>query len=78
MFPNKLKRHLSSAHPSLVEKPKEYFLRKFENLANQKISISTFSHTGQNVAMASYKVAYREARKKTLTIAEELIFPATN
>ena len=28
MLPNKLKRHLSSAHPSLVEKQKEYFLRK--------------------------------------------------
>ena len=25
MLPNKLKRHLSSAHPSLVEKPKKYF-----------------------------------------------------
>ena len=36
MLPNKLNRHLSSAHPSLVEKPKEYFLRKLENLTNPK------------------------------------------
>ena len=43
MLPNKLKRHLSSAHPSLVEKPKECFLRKLENLANEKASISSFS-----------------------------------
>ena len=77
MLPNKLKRHLSSAHPSLVEKPKKYFLRKLENLTNQKASISSFSHTGQNVVMASYKVAYRVARcKKPHTIAEELILPA--
>ena len=78
MLPNKLKRHLSSAHPSLVEKPKEYFLRKLENLTNQKASISSFSHTGQNVVMASYKVAYRVARKKPHTIAEELILPAAS
>ena len=77
MLPNKLKRHLSSAHPTLVEKPKEYFLRKLESLANQKASISSFSHTGQDVVMASYKVAYRVARcKKPHTIAEELILPA--
>ena len=79
MLSNKLKRHFSSAHPSLpvVGKPKEYFLRKLENLANQKASISSFSHTGQNVVMASYKGAYRVARcKKLHTIAEELILPA--
>ena len=77
MLPNKLKRHLSSAHPSLVEKPKEYFLRELENLANQKASISNFPHTGQNVVMASNKVAYRVARcKKPHTITEELILPA--
>ena len=77
MFPNKLKQHLSSAHPSLVEKLKEYFLRKLENLANQKASMSSFSHTGQDVVMASYKVSYSVARcKKPHTIAEELILPA--
>ena len=77
MLPNKLKRHLSSAHSSLVEKPKEYFLRKLENLANQKASTSIFSYTGQDVVMASYKVAYRVARcKKPHTIAEELILLA--
>ena len=77
MLPNKLKGHLSSAHPSLVEKQKEYFLHKLENLANQKASISSFSHTGQDVVMASYKVAYHVARcKKPHTIAEELILPA--
>ena len=68
---------LNSAHPSLVKKPKEYFLRKLENLANPEASISSFYHTGQNVVMASYKVAYRVARsKKPHTIAEELILPA--
>ena len=76
MLPNKkLKRHLSSAHPSVAEKPKEYFLRKLENLANQKASISSFSHTGQNVVMACCKVAYRVACKKPHTNAEELILP---
>ena len=45
MLSNKLKRHLSSVHPSLVEKPKEYFLHKLEKLTNQKASISSFSHT---------------------------------
>ena len=75
--PKQTKTHLSSAHPSLVEKPKQYFLRKLENFTNQKASISSFSHPGQNVVMASYKVAYREARcKKPHTIAEELILPA--
>ena len=77
MLPNKLKRHLSSAHPSLVEKLKEYFLHKLENLANQKASISSFFHTVQDVVMVSYKVAYHVARcKKPYTFAEELILPA--
>ena len=77
MLPNKLKRHLSSVHPSLVEKPKEYFLRKLENLTNQKASINSFSYTGQNALMVSYKVAYRVACcKKPHTIAEELILLA--
>ena len=52
--------------------PKEYFLRKLENLANQKASISSFYHTGQNVVMASYTVVYCvDHCKKLLTIAEE-------
>ena len=76
MLPNKLRRHLISAHPSLVEKPKEYFLRQLENLTNPKASISSYSHAVQNVVMASYKVAYRVARCKKTSIAEELILPA--
>ena len=78
MLPNKLERHLSSAHPSLAEKPKEYFLCKLENLTNQKASISSFFHTGQNTLMASYKVVYHVAcSKKPHTIAGELILPDT-
>ena len=47
-------------------------------MANQKTSISSFSHTEQNVVMVSYKVAYRVVRcKKTHNIAEDLILPAT-
>ena len=55
---------LNSAHPSLVKKAKEYFLRTLEYLANSEASISTFYHTGQNMVMASYKVAYRVALVK--------------
>ena len=32
MLPNKLKRHLSTSHATLVNKPKEFFVRKLSEL----------------------------------------------
>ena len=64
MLPNKLKRHFEFSASKLSRKTEKILLRKLENLANQKASISSFSYTGQNVVMASYKVAYSVARSK--------------
>ena len=76
MFLHKLKRHLSFVDIKFRKKAEKFFIRKLENLSNQKAAISSFFHTGQNVPMASYKVAYRVACcKKPPTIAEELILP---
>ena len=79
MLPNKLKRHLSTSHATLVNKPKEFFVRKLSELQGQKAALDTFSRnqTPQNALLSSYKVAYRVAKcKKPHTIAEELILPS--
>ena len=76
MLPNKLKRHLSTTHPSLVDKSKEYFKNKLSELKCQKSTITAFSRNeiSQRALMASYKVAYCVAKcKKPHTIAKELI-----
>ena len=77
ILPNKLKRHLASSHPQFVNKPREFFARKLNDLKKQVSTISQFTQLPSKALLASYQVAYRIAKsKKPYTIAEELILPA--
>ena len=77
MLPNKLKRHLGSSHPQFVNKPREFFARKLNDVKKQVSTISQFTQLPSKALLASYQVAHRIAKcKKPYTIAEELILPA--
>lgn len=77
MKPHNLKRHLNSKHPTLVDKPVDYFKRQRDLMNVQKQCIRTHSATPSNALQASYLVAYRIARLgKPHTIAEQLVLPA--
>ena len=77
MLPSKLKRHLTTVHKKLSEKPREFFARKLKEMNKQSVVFSNFLHTPAKAQLASFKVAYRVAKsKKPHTIAEELVLPA--
>ena len=77
MKPAKLKRHLTTTHPDLVDKPKEFFERKKELYIQQKGRMVACATVNEKALRASYMVALRIARsKKPHTIGEELILPA--
>jgi predicted RNase H-like nuclease len=77
MLPSKLKRHLETTHPSIVNKSCDYFSRKLKELNQQKGSFYKQASIPSNALLVSYKVAHRIAKcKKPHTIAEELILPA--
>ncbi len=77
MNPSKLRRHLQTTHPNMVDKPREYFSRKMKDLHQQKNVFTKQASVPKNALLASFKVAYRIAKcKKAHTIAEELILPA--
>jgi len=77
MKPAKLKRHLTTMHADVADKPKEYFERQKELYLKQKGKITAFATVNEKALRASYLVALRIARtRKPHTIAEELILPA--
>ena len=77
MLPSKLKRHLTTVHKKLSEKPREFFARKLKEMNKQSVVFSNFLHTPAKAQLASFKVAYRIAKcKKPHTNAEELVLPA--
>lgn len=77
MLPSKLKRHLETIHPAMVEKSRDFFNRKLQNLQKQKNVFTQQALVPSKALLASFKVAYRVAKcKKPHTIAEELILPA--
>ena len=43
MLPNKLKRHLKTSHPQFVDKPRDFFSRKLNDLKKQVSTISKFT-----------------------------------
>ena len=78
MVPAKLIRHLESHHPTLKNKPLEFFERKKQEMVGQQRDIlKPTSSTNDKALTASYKVAHRIAKaKKPYTVGEELILPA--
>ena len=62
MLPSKLKRHLTTVHKKLSEKPREFFARKLKEMNKQSVVFSNFLHTPAKAQLASFKVAYRIAK----------------
>jgi hypothetical protein len=77
MKPSLLKRHLSTKHSTLENKPKDYFVRKLSEMKSTKKIISSFSGSTEKAVEASFLVSLRIAKcGKPYTIGEELILPA--
>ncbi|XP_060774414.1 zinc finger BED domain-containing protein 5-like [Neoarius graeffei] len=77
MQPNKLRRHLETAHPTHTDKPIAFFERKLAEYRQQEKGMVKTASVNSRAQMASYKVAYHIAQcKKPHTIAEQLILPA--
>ncbi|XP_069083619.1 zinc finger BED domain-containing protein 5-like [Pleurodeles waltl] len=75
--PNKLKRHLETAHGLLVGKNTDFFARKLEGIIYQKDTVKNLVSTPTNALKASYQVAYHIAKnKKPFTDGEKVILPS--
>lgn len=75
--PVKMQRHLNTKHPSLTDKPTDFFRRKEKELQGQKKVIFKQTAIPTKAQKASYEVAYLIAKtKKPHTIGETLIKPA--
>lgn len=76
--PVRLERHLTTSHPALKNKPKEFFIGKRNSLNRMKLdSTGTFQQENEKVIEASYEVSLLIAKdKKPHTIGETLIKPS--
>ncbi|XP_067940528.1 protein FAM200C-like [Watersipora subatra] len=76
MKPAKLKLHLSSQHPDLVNHDRTFFERQETSLNMRLFSDGAFQVAQDKVVEASYAVALQTAKqKKPYTIGEQLIKP---
>ena len=57
MVPNKLKRHFTSKHSHLSEKPVEYFIQLSKSLKKQSTTFTKRMKTSEKAQEASYLVA---------------------
>ena len=75
--PRNLRRHLVAKHPSIAEKPVEYFERKSMELQKQVALMNKITTTSTKALRASFEVSYLIAiDKKPHKIAETLVLPA--
>ncbi|XP_050065774.1 protein ZBED8-like [Aphis gossypii] len=75
--PAKLERHLKSIHPTLSDRPPEFFMGKSENLKKMKLGTSgSRFESNDKVLSASFKISQLIAKsKKPHTIGENVIKP---
>ena len=79
MKPAKLYAHLNSSHPTLANKPKEYFeaLRDSNKSSSSLLKSFVVNHNSESGLTASYNIALMIAKQgRPHTTAEELIKPA--
>jgi len=76
--PSRLERHLTTAHPILIEKPKEFFVAKNNSLNKRKLDrTGEFQQNNEKIIETSYHIAFMEAQqKKPHTLGETLIKPS--
>ena len=78
MHPSRLKQHLTTAHSTLANKPKAFFVIKSHFLKKAKLDISgTFQQRSSNVVEASYEITMLIAKnKKSHNIRKSLVKPS--
>ncbi|XP_031330321.1 zinc finger BED domain-containing protein 5-like [Photinus pyralis] len=77
MKPSLLNRHLTTKHNALVNKPKDFFIRKLSEMKGTKNIMSSFTGSTEKSVEASFLVSLRIAKSgKAHTIGEELVLPA--
>ncbi|XP_050535830.1 zinc finger BED domain-containing protein 5-like [Daktulosphaira vitifoliae] len=77
MRPNKLRRHIKTKHPDLIDKPLSYFETKLKELNTSKTKITQFTKFNEKAMHASYLISLRIAKAgKPHTIGENLVLPA--
>ena len=78
MRPSRLKRHLKTTHPKLLNKPKEFFVSKKRSLKKMRLDGGGLFHEQlSKVVEASYEISLLIAKnKKSHSIGEKLIKPS--
>jgi hypothetical protein len=75
--PSHLRRHLEGKHPSLKNKPVDYFRLCQKSLRQQCVSMESTTTVSFKLRLASYNTSYLIAKaSKPYTIGEDLILPA--
>lgn len=77
MRPNKLRRHIETKHPDLIDQPLSYFETKLKELNTSKTKITQFTKINEKAMHASYLISLQIAKAgKPHTIGENLVLPA--
>lgn len=77
MAPSKLSRHLTTNHPSLAAKPREYFQAMKSSLKHQSKKMKIFCSVSEEGQEVSFKIAQLLAKRmKPHTEAENIILPS--